>query len=162
MIIRTEVEFTWMSCFKYSYRQLNLKIKTMIKIYVIWLQKNWAKIFTTITKNPVTLCLAGMESVKKGPIMWKKFVAHNFFLEDGCSRSKASFSTMAFHIVPQNELYVFIPTCDCFIYVLDSSNSSSITFWTFLHSWLSQLNWESQLGRGRKSPILLVCSILKF
>ena len=44
-----------------------------------------------------------MESVKKANHV-KKVCGTQLFLEDGCSRSKASFSTMAFHIVPQKEV----------------------------------------------------------
>ena len=47
------------------------------------------------------------------------------------------------HYISQHFLVNFFITLDCFIYILESSNSSSITFWTRQLSSSSRSNWTS-------------------
>ena len=44
-------------------------------------------------------------------------------------------------IVREESLQQFLHTMGCFIYILDSSNSSSITFWTSQFGSSSRSNW---------------------
>ena len=86
----------------------------MIKI-IILLQKNWAKIFTTIKKNPVTLCLAGMETVKKGQSC-EKSLWHTTFFRRRLLKVKGFFFYYGFSLFPRKKLKLSKQICHCHVF----------------------------------------------